>query len=72
MNPPKLECEIGNSLICKRISTQDPGYVAGPMNHKGKKIKIIDLTDPVNIPRHLPKVKLKKENKLADLKSEIR
>jgi hypothetical protein len=35
-------------------------------------LKVIDLTDLSNIPKNIPKVKLKKESKLADLKKDIK
>jgi len=48
MNPIKLSNEFGNGLMARRINSlkDDNENSFGPLNSKGKKFKIIDMSNP--------------------------
>jgi hypothetical protein len=58
LNPLKLESTSGDFLTGHRIDNIDEGYLLGPINSKGRKLKVIDLRDLKNIAKNIPKVKL--------------
>ena len=67
LKPLKLEGYSGDFLVGQRLDSIQDGYAYGPINSKGKHLKIIDLTNPKNIPKNIPKVKLRKKPLMTDL-----
>jgi len=67
LKPLKLKGYSGGFLVGQRLDSVQDGYVHGPINSKGKRLKVIDLTDARNIPKNIPKVKLRKEPLMSDL-----
>lgn len=56
----------------KRLDLIEGEYIYGPINNRGKKLKILDLRDPQNVSKHIPKVKLWQEASLSDLSKDIK
>lgn len=68
-NPTILDSDKGSGLMASRINTfKDSSNVIGPLNAKGKKIKIIDMSNPESAGHQMIKAQNRVDQIIQDFK----